>query len=82
MATTSEQVQAQIKPDGKRLWVSDGGDVLCDEHAGAYLRSSIQAKPKAKSHRTPLGTWDMYYAHLLGGIPCMSCVDWKTLEIN
>lgn len=80
--TTSEQVKAQIKFDGRRLWVSDNGDVTCDGHAGAYLRSAIEANPVSISHRTPLGTWDAYSMHLLGALPCSTCVDWMTLEIK
>jgi hypothetical protein len=82
MATTSEQVKAQIKFDGRRLWVSDNGDVTCDGHAGAYLRSAIEANPVAISHRTPLGTWDAYSMHLLGALPCSTCVDWTGLVIE
>jgi hypothetical protein len=82
MQTTSEQVKAQIKFDGRRLWVSDNGDVTCDGHAGAYLRSAIEANPVAVSHRTPLGTWDAYSMHLLGALPCSTCVDWMKLEIK
>lgn len=82
MTTTSEQVKAQIQYTNARLWVSDNGDVTCDDHAGAYLRSAIKAKPKAINHDTPLGTWDQYSMHLLGALPCSVCVDWMTLEIK
>jgi len=82
MATTSQLVQSQIKVDSSILWVSDNGDVTCAEHAGMYLRSSIEAKPKAQSHRTPLGTWDAYASNLLGGLPCSTCIDWMTLDLN
>jgi len=34
--TTSQQVQAQLPKSNERLWVSDNGDVLCDNHAGTY----------------------------------------------
>jgi hypothetical protein len=80
--TTSEQVKAQIKFDDRRLWVSDNGDVTCDEHAGAYLKSAVTQKPKAISHRTPLGTWDAFTINLLGGLPCSVCVDWTKLELK
>ena len=80
--TTSEQVKAQIKFDGRRLWVSDDGSVICDGHAGVYLRSAIEANPVAISHRTPLGTWDAFSMDLLGALPCEVCVDWSTLEIK
>ena len=82
MTTTSEQVKAQIKFDGRRLWVSDDGSVTCDGHAGAYLRYAIEANPVAISHRTPLGTWDAFSMNLLGALPCETCVDWSTLEIK
>ncbi|CAB4178020.1 hypothetical protein UFOVP1462_24 [uncultured Caudovirales phage] len=82
MPTTSEQVKAQIEFDGRRLWVSDNGDVTCEEHAGMYLHCAIEAKPKAKSHRTPLGTWDAFSMRDLGALPCSVCVDWMTLEIK
>ena len=82
MTTTSQLVQSQIKVDSSILWVSDNGDVCCANHAGIYLYHAIQAKPRAKSHRTPLGTWDAYASNLLGGLPCSSCVDWMTLDLN
>lgn len=82
MATTSEKVKAQIQVTNERLWVSDNGSVTCDNHAGVYLASEIKAKPKAKSHRTPLGTWDAYALNLLGGLPCETCVDWSSLDLS
>lgn len=39
-----------------RLWANDNGAIVCEEHAGAYLRSAIEARPKARTHKTPLGT--------------------------
>ena len=68
--------------ENQKLWVSDNGNVTCLKHAGAYLKSAIQAKPKAITHRTPLDTWSLYAEHLLKGLPCESCVDWSTLELN
>jgi len=64
----------------QRLWVSDNGDVTCEEHAGVYLRSSIQAKSKAVKHRTPLGNWSLYFTHLLGGenLVCETCTPWNS----
>jgi hypothetical protein len=32
--TTSQEVQDQLPKSNERLWVSDNGDVLCDNHAG------------------------------------------------
>jgi hypothetical protein len=48
---------------------------LCNEHAGDYLHSAIQSKPNAKTHRTPMGTWerltDEDVTYFTGkGIPC------------
>ena len=64
----------------QRLWVSDNGDVLCEEHTGTYLRSAIEVKPKAWSHRTPLGNWSLYFTHLIGGenLVCETCVPWNS----
>ena len=64
-----------------QLWVSDNGDVTCANHAGVYLSAAIQAKPKAKSHLTPLGSWHSYASIDLGGLPCSTCVDWMTLDL-
>lgn len=40
------------------LWAGDDGTVLCTAHAGMYLSTAVQQRPAARSHRTPLGTWD------------------------
>jgi hypothetical protein len=66
----------------QRLWVSDNGDAVCEEHAGMYLRSSIQRKPKAIKHRTPLGNWSLYFTHLIGGgnLVCETCIPWNSPE--
>lgn len=80
--TTSQQVQAQLPKSNERLWVSDNGNVLCDNHAGTYLRTAIQAKPKAKTHRTPLDIWTSYSLNRIGGLPCEVCVDWSSLVIE
>ncbi len=40
------------------LWLNDNGAISCEDHAGQYLRSAINQRPRAKTHRTPLGTWD------------------------
>lgn len=80
--SVATEAKAKRIEENKRLWVSDNGDVVCDEHAGHYLQAAIKAKPKAWSHRTPLDNWTMYYERLLGGLPCETCVDWSTLELN
>jgi hypothetical protein len=66
----------------QRLWVSDNGDVICEEHAGVYLKLEIEAKPKAKQHKTPLDNWALYFTHLLGGenLVCETCVPWHSPE--
>ena len=65
----------------QRLWVSDNGDVTCDNHAGVYLSSAIKNHSKARVHRTPLGTFASYTIEDIG-LPCSSCVDWKTLDLG
>lgn len=42
-----------------RYWANDNGAVCCEAHAGCYLQSEIEARPRAKSHRTPLGTYEL-----------------------
>jgi hypothetical protein len=61
----------------QRLWVSDNGDVVCEEHAGMYLRSSIQRKPKAIKHRTPLDNWSLYLGE---NLVCETCIPWNSPE--
>ncbi len=43
-----------------RLWISGGGEVTCERHAGHYLATEIAAHPRRTSHHTPLGTWLLY----------------------
>lgn len=38
-------------------YLNDNGQIVCESHAGHYLASAIQNKPKAKIHDTPLGIW-------------------------
>lgn len=40
------------------LWSNDNGEISCAQHGGSYLRSAIAARPRARAHRTPLGTWE------------------------
>jgi hypothetical protein len=74
--TTAKQISTE------RLWVSDDGDVTCENHAGMYLRCAIEAKPNAKKHNTPLDRWSLYFTHLLGGenLVCETCVPWDSPE--
>lgn len=66
----------------KRLWVSDNGDVVCEEHAGFYLKCAIEAKPNKTAHNTPLDNWGLYFTHLLGGenLVCEVCTPWDSPE--
>lgn len=63
-----------------RLWVSDNGDVLCESHAGTYLRSAIDADKQAIEHTTPLDNWSLYFNHLIGGVNlvCETCTPWDS----
>ena len=64
----------------QRLWVSDNGDVLCEEHTGTYLKASIEANGQAIQHKTSLDTWCAYYTSLLGGkdLVCEVCTPWNS----
>ena len=42
-----------------RYWCDDNGALTCENHAGSYLRASISASPRKRTHRTPLGTWEL-----------------------
>lgn len=44
-----------------RYWCDDNGAITCETHAGNYLSSGIKARPNAKTHRTPLGTFEMLH---------------------
>jgi hypothetical protein len=63
-----------------RLWVDDDGTVVCDQHAGTYLRVAFQTKPNGIQHKTPLGTWCAYYTNLNGGkdLVCEVCIPWNS----
>lgn len=39
------------------LWMSLGGEVRCEKHAGYSLESAIAANPKARKHVTDLTIW-------------------------
>ena len=41
-----------------RLFVNDNGAICCENHAGQYLKSAITQRPKAKKHKTPIGTFE------------------------
>jgi hypothetical protein len=57
-----------------RKWVGTRGDVICDEHAGVYLKSAIENDPTARQHITPLDWWIIYSSN---DFPCEVCVPWK-----
>ena len=40
-------------------WNLTNGQVTCHDHAGAYLTAGITARPKARTHSTPLGKWEV-----------------------
>ena len=63
-----------------RLWVDDDGTVVCDQHAGTYLRVAFETKPNGIQHKTPLGTWCAYYTNLNGGkdLVCEVCIPWNS----
>jgi hypothetical protein len=58
-----------------KFWVSDNGDVICDNHAGTYLKSAIKAFPNNLEHSTPLDNRAMYNKLFLGGekLMCEVC---------
>lgn len=64
------------------LWSNDNGSLVCERHAGNYLTAAIEARPRAHTHRTPLGTWDVvdmadltaeFTAHGLPAPRCEQC---------
>ena len=59
-----------------RLFASDGGEVICEKHAGHYLSSLLESSTKRRKHfPTPLGTWHDYTAELRAeGFECESCM--------
>jgi hypothetical protein len=68
-----------ITPTQQYWYNTTNGEQVCLAHAGQYLKSGIQAKPKNKSHKTPLGIWkatsaeDIEYFTAEFGSPCESC---------
>lgn len=47
------------KTDDTRLWMDQGGMVLCEQHSGRYLRAAIAENPRADRHVTPLGFYEL-----------------------
>ena len=71
-----------------QLWANDeSGSICCFDHAGMYLRTAHAARPSARSHWTPLGTWRvMTEADLMAWIEefddepqCEMCGKWAAL---
>jgi hypothetical protein len=38
-------------------WADDNGRITCVNHAGNYLSSAIQTKPKSRVHLTPMALY-------------------------
>lgn len=57
--TTTSTLKTEKDNPNTPLWTDGGGTILCSPHAGNYLTSAIDARPRARTHRTPLGTWDL-----------------------
>ena len=59
------------------MYLNDNGRCTCADHAGEYLRKSIEEKPDAQFHETPLGSWEKFDAddiRLFGDeIHCEEC---------
>ena len=41
------------------LWISSLGEVICEKHAGNYLKTAIKNNPLFMSHSTPLDDWQL-----------------------
>ena len=42
----------------KVYYTSNGGELICSHHAGAYLTAAITERPKGRKFTTPLGVWE------------------------
>lgn len=42
----------------KTYFVSNGGELTCSHHAGAYLTAALIERPKGRKFTTPLGVWE------------------------
>lgn len=47
----------------KHIWVHDGGEMLCQKHAGITLTWAIEDQPRARLLRTTQGTWQRLTAN-------------------
>ena len=43
----------------KNIWVSEEGEVICQNHAGNYLTVAINMHPNRQTHITPLTIWQL-----------------------
>jgi hypothetical protein len=57
------------------MYLNDNGRCTCADHAGEYLRKSIEEKPDAQFHKTVLGTWERFSVEDIRayGIDCDEC---------
>jgi hypothetical protein len=57
------------------IYLNDNGRCTCADHAGEYLRKSIEEKPEAQFHKTPLETWERFDADDIRsyGLDCDEC---------
>lgn len=53
---TSNQTLITNQP--KTYFVSNGGELTCSHHAGAYLMADLVARPKGRKFSTPLAVWE------------------------
>ena len=63
----------------KTYFSDTNGQLLCNNHAGGYLRFELDQRPKAKRIKTPITTWTRidsskvdYYVTLFGYC-CETC---------
>lgn len=70
---------ATVTPPTCVLWTDLGGSLYCLEHAGGYLQAAVEARPKARSHSTPITVWrlvtdkDRDEWDSYGDLPPMTC---------
>lgn len=65
-----------------RLWVGLGGNVVCDQHAGASLKALIESNQNATTHKTTTDSWFSTTSQFIDNLPCETCVDWSTLILS
>jgi len=63
----------------KVYYTSNGGELICSHHAGAYLTAALTERPNGRKFTTPLGVWErlssvevaMLFAEI--GFCCETC---------